>query len=111
MHTDRIEQYRYYETPEAPGERYLFVRSPRDGFSWIVPLEEGSSLNERELIQEFLDNVPRFKGTEIEPPLTDRPVEGKYRYTLYLDGQEPNGATCWTNGGFYIRRREPVESI
>jgi hypothetical protein len=81
-------------------KQYLHVRECRTEEVWVVPLSPRATMDlERQLRkwikqewagEMFLDGKPMPR------------VEGDYYAQLIIDGQSPDGVSCWESGGFYL---------
>ena len=83
-------------------EAYILVKYDRGHRYAVREVEDDEPLNMESLIEEFVEWA--YDGmAEIDPPLSNRTAGCEGEATLYLDGQKPFAAHCWTSKGFFTR--------
>jgi hypothetical protein len=106
MHTYRPHENERPDT--APSEGWMHLQY-RDGTEYLIPLADHATLDPGRLIREFLDRY-REIGERIGG-ISDHTCAGDVKWTIYLDGQDPYAATCWSRGGAWTRgKHEPARA-
>ena len=91
---------------EAPFESYLLVKYA-NGYRYAVrEISEDERIDVEAMAEEFLaiyrDNLEKVDA------ITDQTVGAPIKATVYLDGQAPWSAYCWTSKGIWTVPRHAV---
>lgn len=86
--------------PEKTPDTYLFVREERSGETWTMPLRDNASLDIEKQVRTFVRL--EWGGELFVVPPFGKSGLCDYSATIYMDGREPDSATCWASCGFFL---------
>lgn len=93
-----VHTYPASEEPSAPeSDCYMHVRNPRSGRDWIVEFADDRKIDPESLLRDMMGRVPEFMPESLRD-VTRQGFGGDLQWTVYLDGQQPFSAHCWTSG-------------